>query len=108
MKVKSLSLTVFLVGIPRVVTFEDGTVDSVAVASKLQKALWDERVPYASCLNGHYYSHEINEILEDFVPLLLNKALNGIRMNFLDISLFMVGLEPLVIHTRREKQQQDF
>lgn len=108
MKVKSLSFTVFLVGIPRVVTFEDGSVDSVPMASKLQKALWDERVPYASCLNGHYYSHEINEILEDFAPLLLNKALNGIRMNFLDISLFTVGLEPLAIYARKEKHQKDF
>lgn len=49
------------------VTFEDGSVDSGPVASKLPKALGDERVPYAACVSGHYHSCEINEISEDFV-----------------------------------------
>lgn len=39
--------------------------------------------------------------------LLLKKALNGITMNFLDISLFTVGLEPFAIYKRKAKQQKD-
>lgn len=66
-KIKALLFAVFLVGVPRVVTFEDGSVDSGPVASKLPKALGDERVPYAACVSGHYHSCEINEISEDFV-----------------------------------------
>ena len=42
MKIKSLLFPVFLVGVPRVVAFEDGSVDSGPVASKLPKALGDE------------------------------------------------------------------
>lgn len=64
MKIKSLLFTVFLVG---VAAFEGGSVDSGPVASKLPKALGDERVPYAACVSGHYHSCEINEISEDFV-----------------------------------------
>lgn len=49
------------------VAFEDGSVDSGPVASKLPKALGDERVPYAAWVSGHYHRCEINEISEDFV-----------------------------------------